>query len=89
MSGELRRQLKVPGEVALTSGHPIMSGLNLILDEKRLIIKPRNPRNNRLQANVRFGFSEAECDGPGQRLVSRTANAADTALLYVGIGPLT
>ena len=35
MSGELRRQLKVPGEVALTSGHPIMSGLNLILDEKR------------------------------------------------------
>ena len=35
MSGEVRRQFKVPGEVALTSGHPIMSGLNLILDEKR------------------------------------------------------
>ena len=37
MNGELSRQLKVPGEVALTSGHPIMSGLNRILDEKRLI----------------------------------------------------
>ena len=35
MGGDLRRQIKVPGEVALTSGHPIMSGLNLILDEKR------------------------------------------------------
>ena len=69
MSGELRRQLKGPGEGALTSGHPIMSGLNRLLDEKRLIIKPRNPRNNRPQVHVRFGFSEEECDGPRQRLV--------------------
>jgi hypothetical protein len=38
MNGELRPQPKVPEEVALTSGHPIMSGLNRLLDEKRLII---------------------------------------------------
>ena len=69
MNGELRRQPRVPEEVALTSGHPIMSGLNRLLDEKRLIIKPRNPRNNRPQVHVRFGFSEEECDGPRQRLV--------------------
>ena len=60
MSGELRRQLKVPGEVALTSGHPIMSGRNRFLDEKSLSIKPGSPYNPTPEFHAEFWVGEEE-----------------------------
>jgi hypothetical protein len=34
-----------------------------------LIIKPRNPRNNRPKFQAKFGVAEEESDGPGEGLV--------------------
>ena len=64
MNGELIAQPRAPGEVALISGHPTMSGRNRLLEEKSLSIKPGNPTPE-LHAEFWVGEEEANCPRVG------------------------
>ena len=59
---------RAPGEVALISGHPTMSGRNRLLEEKSLSIKPGNPTP---ELHAEFSVTEEEPDGPWVGLAIR------------------
>ena len=60
MNGELIPQPMALEEVALISGHPIMSGRNRSLDEKSLSIKPGSPYNPTPELHAEFWVGEEE-----------------------------
>jgi len=60
MNGELIPQPMALEEVALISGHPIMSGRNRSLDEKSLSIKPGSPHNPTPEFHAEFWVGEEE-----------------------------
>ena len=60
MNGELIPQSMALEEVALISGHPIMSGRNRSLDEKSLSIKPGSPHNPTPEFHAEFWVGEEE-----------------------------
>ena len=64
MNGELIPQPRAPGEVALISGHPTMSGRNRLLEEKSLSIKPGNPYNPTPELHAEFWVGEEEANCP-------------------------
>lgn len=49
-------------------------------NQKRLIVKPRNPRNHVPKFQAKFGVAEEEPDGQGKGLSSDSASAGTTGV---------